>query len=210
MKLLELPTEMLLAVLEKLLEIGPVTLLGSVPGVCRRFRVLCSGVHGYFDLRSEFGRLDKWSEIQGALNSAVVRFPQTTGLWTFSERTLHFTCKAGLLDVTDALLKEDMSKMNGTDDDGTTPLWIACWEGHLDVSRLLVEKGADMDKATVGGFTPLYMACHDGHLEVARLLVEKGADIDKANRRGGTPLYIACDKGHAEIVAFLEQAGASR
>ena len=50
-KLLDLPTKVLLLILESLLAVGPITLLGSVPGVCRRLRALCAGVHGEFDLR---------------------------------------------------------------------------------------------------------------------------------------------------------------
>ena len=49
--LLDLPTEMLLAVLEWLVKLDPIVLLGAVPGVCRRMRALCPGVRGEFDLR---------------------------------------------------------------------------------------------------------------------------------------------------------------
>ena len=57
MNLLELPTEMLLAVLEWLVKLDPIVLLGSVPGVCRRMRALCAGVRGEFNLWSEQARL---------------------------------------------------------------------------------------------------------------------------------------------------------
>ena len=56
---LELPTEMLLAVLEWLLRVGPVVLLGAVSRVCMRMRAVC-GV-----------RKVNWSRAKGALMLAV-------------------------------------------------------------------------------------------------------------------------------------------
>src|SRR5210317_757594 len=83
------------------------------------------------------------------------------------------------------------------EDDGRTMLFRASEEGNLEVVRLLVEGGADLDKADYDGRTPLYVACEKGHLEVVQLLLDAGADIDKEARGGlglgpgGTPLYIA-------------------
>ena len=95
-------------------------------------------------------------------------------------------------------------------DYGITPLWLACVHGHLEVARLLIEKGADKDKAEMDGMTPLFAACDEGHLEIVRLLIEKGADLDKANNEGVTPLLIATVNGHLEIVRLLVEAGADK
>ena len=46
MELLDLPTEVLLIILELLIALDPITLLAVVPGVCRRLRALCDGVRG--------------------------------------------------------------------------------------------------------------------------------------------------------------------
>ena len=53
---------------------------------------------------------------------------------------------------------------------------MACRKGHLEVVRLLVEAGADKDKAGNHGSTPLSIARSGGHYEIAKLLVEAGAD----------------------------------
>ena len=48
--------------------------------------------------------------------------------------------------------------------------------------RLLIEAGADKEKAQEDGQTPLALAVERGCLSIARLLVEAGADKEKAQR----------------------------
>jgi len=202
--LLDLPPELLLIILKILVTIDPITLLGSVPGVCKRLQTLCSGVHGSFDMGASLESVST-----KAMTAKVRLFPWTTGLWTFSRFPLLDSCKAGLLDVTSALLKEDASKVDERNNSwNRTPLFIACEFGHLDVVQLLVEKGGDINKTGDGGATPLFVACGYGCPEVVRLLVEKGADMDKALYSGFTPLFIACSKGHLEVVQVLVEKGA--
>ena len=51
---------------------------------------------------------------------------------------------------------------------------IACQNGHLEIVMFLVEKGANMDKATDNGATCLYYACVYDQLEIVMFLLEKG------------------------------------
>ena len=88
--------------------------------------------------------------------------------------------------------------------DVETPLWDACRTGHVNAARLLLDKGAEVDRADKDGATPLYIACQQGHVDVARLLLEKGAEVDRAKEDGATPLSIARSQGHSSIVALLE------
>ena len=69
---------------------------------------------------------------------------------------------------------------------GATLLHMAAEFGHLDVARLLVERGADVnaradvDVHGVGGQTPIFHAAtqfQDGGLPMVRWLVEHGADL---------------------------------
>ena len=53
------------------------------------------------------------------------------------------------------------------------PLHIACGNGHVDAARLLLDKGAEVDRANQNGTTPLYVACQQGHVDLARLLLDK-------------------------------------
>ena len=168
--LLELPPEIILLILKILVTIDPITLLGSVPGVCKRLRALCSGVHGTFNMGASLESVST-----KAMTAKVRLFPWTTGLWTFSRFPLLDSCKAGLLEVTNALLKEDASKMDKANRWGWTPLYKACEKGHLDVVQVLVEKGADMNKAIDGGWTPLDIARYMRRTEIVAFLLQAGA-----------------------------------
>ena len=61
---------------------------------------------------------------------------------------------------------------------GLTPLFLASQNGCLDIASLLIEKGADKNKAINEGATPLAIARGNGHLDVVSLLIDKGAAKD--------------------------------
>ncbi|XP_072134156.1 protein fem-1 homolog B isoform X1 [Mobula birostris] len=87
--------------------------------------------------------------------------------------------------------------------DGATALWCAAGAGHIDVVRLLVAGGANVNHTTATNSTPLRAACFDGRLDIVRFLVENRADIRIANKYDNTCLMIAAYKGHTEVVRYL-------
>ncbi len=61
---------------------------------------------------------------------------------------------------------------------GLTPLMYASRQGAMDAAKVLVEAGADVNKAEPEfGVTPLLDAIYNDHYDLAAYLVEKGADI---------------------------------
>ena len=69
--------------------------------------------------------------------------------------------------------------------------------GHVDAA-LLLDKGAEVDRATEDGWTPLFVACQNGHVDAARLLLDKGDVRPPTNQ---TPLHGRTEFG--EDVAAL-------
>merc|ERR1711965_913853 len=89
-----------------------------------------------------------------------------------------------------------------------SPLYIACKNGHVDVARLLLEKGAEVNWANKNGQTPLHIVCLQGHVDAARLLLDNGAEVDRAINNGATPLHIVCLQGHVDAARLLLEKGA--
>ena len=72
--------------------------------------------------------------------------------------------------------------------------------GHVDAARLLLDKGADVNRATKDGQTPLYIACDYRHVDAARLLLDQGADINgrtSTARRHFDAVRLLLDNGPA-------------
>ena len=70
---------------------------------------------------------------------------------------------------------------------GSTPLFVAAQEGHLEVVLLLVtELGTKVNQTVKDGATPLFAAVQYGHLEVVR--AKLGAEVDLAMENSATPL----------------------
>lgn len=74
-----------------------------------------------------------------------------------------------------------------------TPLMTAAAHGHVDIVRLLVAAGADINRQTNGCSTALVIACHYGHVDCVHALLDLGADPVIINPWGFNALYMATD-----------------
>ena len=94
---------------------------------------------------------------------------------------------------------------------GKTPLHHSCGRGHLEISRLLLDRGSTaIDEKDGAGMTPLHHSCSRGSLETARLLLDRGSTaIDEKDGLGWTPLHHACRYGHLETARLLLDRGST-
>ena len=90
-----------------------------------------------------------------------------------------------------------------------TALWCASGAGHLDIVKILIKSGADINNSTATNSTPLRAACFDGRLDIVKYLLEHGADMNIPNKYNNTCLMISCYKGHTDVVRHLLQKGAN-
>lgn len=87
-------------------------------------------------------------------------------------------------------------------------LWASS-RGHVDIVRLLLESGVNVEAKWDKGETALIAAARNGHAHVMRLLIEYGADIHvKESDSDTTLLSLAAWKGNEEGVRMLLAAGA--
>jgi uncharacterized protein len=116
----------------------------------------------------------------------------------------------GDLDRLTELLAEDPELVDAISGDGFTPLHLAAFFGQADAVRLLLARGATVDRNGTGWMTgtALHAAAAGSHASVARMLVEAGADANNRQRHGYTPLHSAAANGDLESVELLLESGA--
>lgn len=77
--------------------------------------------------------------------------------------------------------------------DQSTLLMEAVSNEDLDMVKLLVERGADINAVNdnLAGWTPLMFAVNEGNLEIVEYLIDKGADINHETEYHVDVFYIA-------------------
>ncbi len=88
------------------------------------------------------------------------------------------------------------------------PLFLACQYNHLEIVKLLLDNGAEIEAKIWDRKTSLHLACEFGHLEIVKLLLDRGANIEAKNLNGETPLHFACRYHKTEITKELLNKGA--
>jgi ankyrin repeat protein len=78
--------------------------------------------------------------------------------------------------------------------------------GDLELVRVFLARGADLEERTVGHASPLTAACARGRTEMVAFLLERGAKITLPNQPLG-PMYAAVAGGHVEVVRMLMAKG---
>lgn len=91
--------------------------------------------------------------------------------------------------------------------EGATALWVACGAGHLEVAKVLVKAGAEINHLTKIHSTPLRAACFNGNHLIVEFMCDAGADPNIANQFNNTCLMIAAYKGHLKVVKHLLKRG---
>jgi ankyrin repeat protein len=94
--------------------------------------------------------------------------------------------------------------VDARDNHDWTPLHLAVYEGNIEVQRLLVQRGADVNSRNNMGATPLHIAAHQGDAAATRLLLASGADVNAQQRDGLTPLHIAAVEQHVPRLQYLQ------
>jgi len=75
-----------------------------------------------------------------------------------------------------------------------TALHFAVRDGNLEITRILIDAGADLERPSANGTRPLLVAIINNHIELALYLLEKSADVNAAdNFYKRTPLFAAVE-----------------
>jgi len=90
-----------------------------------------------------------------------------------------------------------------------TALHAATANNDLDVTRLLIEAGCNVNVTTDFGRTPLMTVAQNGYTSIAKELIDARCDVNLPQHDGATPLYMAAFFGNAEVTEQLIEARAN-
>jgi hypothetical protein len=80
---------------------------------------------------------------------------------------------------------------------------------NIEITKLLLEHGAEIDVIDGAGRSALFHAVFWGHAKIARLLLSKGANPNIIDRSYKAPLDFAIANNNAEICSYLIEGGAT-
>ena len=129
------------------------------------------------EVRNERGKTQLWYFCQNGMTSSVVRMLEMRSI--------------------------DVEGRWGGEENGWTCLMTAAFNGHLDICRVLIDKGAQLESKDKYGGTPLHCAADQGHVEIVCLLCDRGADVEARDNADWRPLHDAASNGHISVVKEL-------
>ncbi|KAL8811242.1 MAG: hypothetical protein Q9223_007574, partial [Gallowayella weberi] len=125
---------------------------------------------------------------------------------------LHYTAQFGLAGITERVLAavdEPVTKtVNAKDSRGNSPLSTAAWNGHGEMTKTLLDNGANVNAQGGDYGNALQAASVGGYEQVVKILLDKGADINAQGGHYGNALQAASLRGHEQVVKILLDKGA--
>ena len=105
------------------------------------------------------------------------------------------------------IVRNDMAFDNGVSGKKSqwAPLHVTAFQGHLELSKYVIQKTGDKKPIGSNSITPLHFAAYNEHTEVCQHIVEIVDDINPADDGGHSPLTIAAMKGHLEIYQLIAE-----
>ena len=101
-----------------------------------------------------------------------------------------------------------------------TPLLYATRVGSVEMTRLLLDAGADLEQTDENGIAPLLNTLLNAsvgiqkgrthHFGVAQLLIERGANVNAGDWYGETPLWAAVDVRNCDVDGATRDNGVDR
>ncbi|ROI01177.1 ankyrin repeat domain-containing protein [Chryseobacterium sp. G0240] len=110
--------------------------------------------------------------------------------------------RQGTVDEVKALMKQNPDIINQPNENGFTPLILACYRGNTEVAKFLIDHVKDVNYQSKEG-TALAGLSVKYNKELIESLLKKNADPNIADATGYTPLFWAVKFGNKELVELL-------
>ena len=121
---------------------------------------------------------------------------------------LHWSARNGLVRTAKKLFEAD-TNINQLDSTKQTALMLATNNGHADMVRFLLGKGADAGKTDADGMTPLMHAGNLGSVAITKALINAKVDVNRQDPGGHTAIHFAAWSGAEKVIDLLAKGGAN-
>jgi ankyrin repeat protein len=136
------------------------------------------------------------------------------------ELTIFEAAAAGRTERVRELLREDASLANAFGDDGFHPLGLACFFGHVETARVLLESGADVnalsqnERIQTAAIHAAAASNEEGtdeatRYELVELVLDHGADPNLPQGGGFRAIDAARQNGDRRVEQLLRERGAA-
>uniref|UniRef100_G1S324 Ankyrin repeat and MYND domain containing 2 n=1 Tax=Nomascus leucogenys TaxID=61853 RepID=G1S324_NOMLE len=126
------------------------------------------------------------------------------GELTQEEKELLEVIGKGTVQEAGTLLSSKNVRVNCLDENGMTPLMHAAYKGKLDMCKLLLRHGADVNcHQHEHGYTALMFAALSGNKDITWVMLESGAETDVVNSVGRTAAQMAAFVGQHDCVTII-------
>ena len=110
--------------------------------------------------------------------------------------------RKGTLEQAQVKVKQNAKAFDVVNEEGYSPLVLACYRGNNDVAKFIIENGTDINGSSKMG-TPLMAAIVKGNNAIATLLIKKKANLNITDENGTTALIYAVMFKNAAIIKLL-------
>ncbi|KAK6126595.1 hypothetical protein DH2020_039670 [Rehmannia glutinosa] len=148
-------------------------------------------------------------EIREVLEKSDSSWKSADSMDSDGNSLLHLAINQGRPDLVQLLLEfgPDASPER-SESSAWGPIHLAAGNGHVEVLRHLLLKGANVNAPTKDGTTALHLAVEERRRitrdeQMVKLLLHKGANKDVRNKAGKTAYDLAAENGHTKLFDVL-------
>jgi ankyrin repeat protein len=118
-------------------------------------------------------------------------------------------CENDQTDLIVIMLSEKNVNLEVKDENEASPLIITCIKKNIEMCKLLLLHGANINSSDKFGNTALHYCSIYGYLNILDILIKNGANIEAKNNIGQTPLHNASLCSQSIILDKLIENGAN-
>ena len=103
--------------------------------------------------------------------------------------------------------KEPAIDVNQLNEKGISALCLASRSGHVEVMKILIKAGADLEAVGEAGMRPIHFAANAFREAAIVTLIEAGADLNAKDNAGNTPLMWSAARGVLACSKLILEGG---